>query len=53
METETTICKISIMMLRDHGHPYIQSMGVIIASNAILYSDYFGPTTYRLDAESR
>ena len=27
IETETAICKISIMMLWDHGHPYIQSTG--------------------------
>ena len=29
IETETTICKISIMMLWDHGHPYIQSTPVL------------------------
>ena len=29
IETETAICKISIMMLRDHAHPYIQSTTVL------------------------
>ena len=29
IETETTICKISFMMLWDHGHPYIQSTPVL------------------------
>ena len=29
IETETVICKISIMMLWDHAHPYIQSTTVL------------------------
>ena len=37
IETETAICKISIMILCDHGHPYIQSTPVLCVTYVRVY----------------